>query len=36
VRLLGVRMAAFDDERGIDDAEPPAASPQLALPLSES
>jgi DNA polymerase IV len=36
VRLLGVRMAAFDDERGVDDAEPPAASPQLALPLSES
>jgi DNA polymerase-4 len=32
VRLLGVRMAAFDDER-VDDAEPPAASPQLALPL---
>jgi DNA polymerase IV len=33
VRLLGVRMAAFDDERG-GDAEAPPASPQLALPLS--
>jgi DNA polymerase IV len=33
VRLLGVRMAAFDDEA---DAEPAAPSPQLALPLSES
>jgi DNA polymerase IV len=33
VRLLGVRMASFDDER---EAEPPAPSPQLALPLSES
>jgi DNA polymerase IV len=30
VRLLGVRMAAFDDEV---DAEPPAPSPQLTLPL---
>jgi DNA polymerase IV len=35
VRLLGVRMAAFDDEPAAA-AEPPAPSPQLALPLSES
>jgi DNA polymerase-4 len=34
VRLLGVRMAAFDERSGDEgDAEAPAASPQLALPL---
>jgi len=33
VRLLGVRMAAFDDEADAQ-AEEPAASPQLALPLA--
>jgi DNA polymerase IV len=33
VRLLGVRMAAFEDEA---EWEPVAPSPQLALPLSES
>jgi DNA polymerase IV len=35
VRLLGVRMAAFDDE-GCGDAEEPPPDPQLALPLSGS
>ena len=36
VRLLGVRMASFEDERGGEpdaSAEAPAAIPQLALPL---
>jgi DNA polymerase-4 len=33
VRLLGVRMASFDERSGDEEAEAPAASPQLALPL---
>jgi DNA polymerase IV len=32
VRLLGVRVATFEDA----DAPPPAAEPQLALPLATS
>ena len=33
VRLLGVRMASFEEPSGEEEAEAPAASPQLALPL---
>jgi DNA polymerase-4 len=33
VRLLGVRMASFEEPADEEDAEAPAASPQLALPL---
>jgi DNA polymerase-4 len=33
VRLLGVRMASFEDQVGGEEAEAPAPSPQLALPL---
>jgi DNA polymerase IV len=34
VRLLGVRMASFDDETA-PAAEPPSPAPQLALPFDE-
>jgi DNA polymerase IV len=33
VRLLGVRMASFDDEAASGGADAPVGSPQLALPL---